>query len=266
MQTLDISYPMLIMIYGLLVLPLVLCRVLKINVVASTLSAVSRMTVQLVLVAFYLDFIFRLNSIWLNAGWVLLMMVIANISSIRSAGLKLKTFFLTLLGGLAFGTLLVVTFFVFIAIRPEPLYDARYLIPITGMVIGNCLRANVISLERFYTSIRRNENEFLTYLLMGATLWEAVLPYLREALKSALAPTIATMATLGLVALPGMMTGQLLGGSPPGVAIKYQIAIMIVIYVATMLTATMNIVLSLKVSFTPYQQLDVRIFADHAST
>ena len=88
---------------------------------------------------------------------------------------------------------IIVGFFgILIAIRPEPLYDARYIIPITGMILGNCLRSNVLSLERFYSSIRKNQQEFTTYLLLGATLHEAIRPYLRNALKSAVKSPVIT--------------------------------------------------------------------------
>ncbi len=261
MHTIDISYLQMFSLYALMILSVVLCYVLKVAVVKSAITAVLRMSLQLFLVAVYLEVIFRLNSPWLNFGWVAAMIFIANVNIIRSAGLRVTKFFLTLLGGLSLGTLLVVFFFVFLAIQPEPFFDARYLIPITGMVLGNCLRANVISLERFYSAIRKNEREFLTYLLMGASLKEAVTPYMREALKAALTPTISTMATLGLVSLPGMMTGQILGGSIPLVAIKYQIAIMLAIFCATVITAYANLRFSLGRSFSTYDVLDKSIFA-----
>ncbi|MFC1591363.1 ABC transporter permease [Thermodesulfobacteriota bacterium] len=262
MQTIDISYLSLLAIYALLVVPLLLCWLLRLDLIKTTCIAVVRMSVQLGLVAVYLEVIFRLNNPGLNCAWILAMILIANVNIIRSAGLRARRFFFPLLAGVSAGTLLVVVFFVCIAVQPQPFYDARYLIPITGMVLGNCLRANVISLERFYAAIRKREKEFLTYLLMGATLHEAVRPYAREAIRPALAPTISTMATLGLVSLPGMMTGQILGGSLPMVAIKYQIAIMIAIFCATVITATVNIGLSLRVAFNEYEVLDKQIFAD----
>ena len=126
---------------------------------------------------------------------------------------------------------------------------------------GNCLRSNVLSLERFYSGIRKNENEFMTYLMLGATLREAVRPYLRDAIKAAVNPSIATMATMGIVSLPGMMTGQILGGAMPMTAIKYQIGIMICIFTAMVVAALVNILLSLPVAFDDHQRLKEDIFA-----
>jgi putative ABC transport system permease protein len=261
METIDISYPRMLVIYGLLAVPVLLILILKIGIFKSTLIAVLRMTLQLTLVGMYLEVLFRINSIWLNLAWLFIMIIVANVNVIRTAGLSLKKFFLIVFCGISIGTLSVVFIFVCVAVQPSPLYDARYLIPITGMVLGNCLRANVICMERFYSSIRKNEKEFLTYLLMGATLYEAVLPYLKEAVKSAIAPTVSTMATIGLVSLPGMMTGQILGGSFPAVAIKYQLAIMIAIFSAIGITSVINLLFSVRVSFNEYLILKKDVFA-----
>jgi putative ABC transport system permease protein len=260
METLDISYPSMLILYGILAVPIGLSLLLKLKNVKPVLIAALRMTVQLAVVGFYLDVIFRLHNAWINFGWFVFMIVVANFSVTRNAGLKAKKFFPIVFCGLVVGSFFVLIAFIFLAIRPEPFYDARYLIPIGGMVVGNCMRANVISLERFYSSIKKNEREFLTYLLMGASLREAILPYLREAIKPALAPSIATMTTLGLVSLPGMMTGQILGGSSPIVAIKYQIAVMIAIFTAIMISTVVNILLSLKVAFNQYLVLKKDLF------
>jgi putative ABC transport system permease protein len=260
METMDISLFSMIIIYGLLAIPVVLSLFFKLGNVRAIGVAVLRMTGQLAVMGFYLDFMFRLQNAWVNFGWVILMIAIANFTVNKNAGLKTKRFYGVIFTGMTVGSISVLTVFVFVAVRPEPFYDARYLIPISGMIIGNCMRANVISLERFYSSIKKNEKEYLTYLLMGATLREATSPYLREAIKPALAPTIATMTTLGLVSLPGMMTGQILGGSSPMVAIKYQIAVMIAIFTGIIISCIINIYLSTRIAFNEYQVLKRDLF------
>jgi putative ABC transport system permease protein len=261
MQVLDISWGALAAIFCLLAAPAMILRFAGVPLLRQMFMASGRMTIQLVLVALYLEFIFRLNNFWVNSGWVMVMIVIANLNITHSAGLRLRRLFPYLLAGLAAGTLPIVGFFVCVAVRPEPFYDARYLIPISGMVLGNCLRANVIALERFYSAIRANSKEFITYLSLGATLQEACRPYLRQALQAAIAPTLSTMATMGLVSLPGMMTGQILGGSSPMIAIKYQIAVMLAIFCATVITVFANIRFSQRTAFTPYSLLDPDIFS-----
>lgn len=255
METIDLSYTALAIIYSLLSIPFLVFFSTGVNLAKQSLLAIIRMTVQLALVGFYLRILFDLNSIWLNVGWLLIMVIAANFNIISSAGLKLRYFFFPTLIGVSTGTGIVLVAIVFLSIRPEPLYDARYLIPIAGMILGNCLKGNVLALERFYTSLRKNQKEFTTYLYMGAQLKEAVRPFFQAALKAAVTPHISTMATLGIVSLPGMMTGQILGGSFPMVAIKYQIAIMIAIFSSMALSAYLNIRLSMAVAFDEYQNL-----------
>ncbi|RKX33991.1 MAG: ABC transporter permease [Verrucomicrobia bacterium] len=218
------------------------------------------MTVQLLFVGLYLKYLFQLNNPFVSLLWLAVMMVVANVSILNKAGLKRSLFFWRSLTGVVASTMLVSGWFILVAIRPDPVYDARYLIPIVGMVLGNCLRSNVLSLERFYSGIRKNENEFMTYLMLGATLREATRPYLRDAVKAAVNPSIATMATMGIVSLPGMMTGQILGGAMPITAIKYQIGIMICIFTAMTVAAFVNILLSLPVAFDDHQRLRQDIF------
>ncbi len=259
-MTTDLSIPAVLSMYALLLLPLAAMFHLQLGVVRDTLVAVARMTIQLLLVGLYLKYIFQLNNALVSLLWVAGMMVVANFSILKNAGLERRLFFWRSLAGVAASTLLVSAWFILVAIRPDPPYDARYMVPIVGMVLGNCLRSNVLSLERFYSGIRRNENEFTTYLLLGADLHEAVRPYLRDALRAAVNPTIATMATMGIVSLPGMMTGQILGGSMPATAIKYQIGIMLCIFTSMVVAALANIRLSLPVAFDDHQRLRPGIF------
>ncbi|UCB44912.1 MAG: ABC transporter permease [Spirochaetota bacterium] len=260
MEAINIRYSTMAMLYGVLLIPIIISIVLKLGTVKTILISVLRMTLQLGAMGLYLDYIFRFNNVWINSGYVLLMIAVANFTVNKNAGLRTARVFFTLMLGITISTLIVIALFIFLSIRPEPFYDARYLIPITGMIVGNCMRANVIALERFYSSIRKNEKEFLTYLLMGASLREAILPYLRDAVKPALAPMLSTIATLGIVSLPGMMTGQILGGSSPIVAIKYQIGVMIAIFTAITMTTVLTLLLSMKTSFDNYSILRKDIF------
>ena len=259
-MTIDISIPSLISMYALMLIPLSIFIYLKLNLTKTMLWGMARMTLQLFLVGLYLKYIFQLNNPLISLLWILVMLIVANISVLGKTGLKPSLFFTRSLLAIAGSTLFVSGYFILIAIRPDPFYDARYMVPIIGMVLGNCLRGNVLSLEQFYSNIRKNENEFNTYLMLGATLREATLPYLRNALKSAINPSIATMATMGIVSLPGMMTGQILGGAMPSEAIKYQIGIMICIFTAMVSASFINILLSISIAFNPYQQLKNNIF------
>jgi putative ABC transport system permease protein len=98
------------------------------------------------------------------------------------------------------------------------------------------------------------------YLSLGATRTEAVMPFLRQAYKASIAPQIGGLATIGLVSLPGMMTGQILGGSSPAVAIKYQIMIMIAIFLTVNLSVLLSLLLSSAHAFDNFDRLKEDIY------
>lgn len=251
----NITLGNLLIFYALLVIPILMFLYFKIKLVKDLNLSAIRMTVQLGLVGIFLQYIFKWNSPFLNISWIILMLLVTNYNIILKTNLSLKIFFLPTLVGLVLGTMVIVILFLTILVKPEPFYDARYLIPITGMILGNCLRSNIMGLERFYHQIQNRQNEYLTYLTLGATFSEATLPFVKEALKTALNPMIASIATIGLVALPGMMTGQILGGSFPITAIKYQIAIMIAIFVSMAISVVLNLHISFKFAFNDYNLL-----------
>jgi len=259
-DTVPIGVGKMLLMFCILIIPILTLARLRLGFTREILWSVLRMTVQLSLVGLYLKYIFALNSIAVTSLWIITMLVVTNIVVIRRSGLSRKIFFWPTMLSVFFSTLITVAFFVGFVISPDPVYDARYLIPITGMLLGNTLRANVITLERFYSSVKDTREQHLTYLMLGASLEEAVMPHFRAAVKAAVSPTIASMATIGVVSLPGMMTGQILGGAFPVEAIKYQIAIMVCIFTAMTLASYFNIKLTLKRAFDPYCMLRDDIF------
>ncbi len=260
MGAVDLGILNLTFYYSLLIIPLGLMLWLKIPMVGKTIIAVVRMTLQLAFVGLYLQVVFKINSPWLNSLWLVVMIVVADLSIIRGAGLHLFRFLVPLFCALVIGTAVPLIPFVGPLLNHSNLMDAQYVIPIGGMILGNCLRADIIGIKHFYDSMRKSEKVFLHSLAQGARLNEALRPYLRDACQAALMPTVATIATIGLVALPGMMTGVILGGANPVTAIKYQIAIMIAIFTGTAITVVMAILMTIRTSFTPYGVLDKRSF------
>lgn len=224
--------------------------------------AVVRMTLQLLFVGLYLQVVFRLNNPWLNLAWLLVMVGVADGSILRGCRLSLRRFVAPVFIALLAGTAIPVLAFVGPILQRPNWLDAQYVIPLAGMVLGNCLRADIIGLKHFYEGILKSEKEYHQSLAQGAGLHEAVHPYFRDALQAALLPTVATMATIGLVALPGMMTGVILGGADPFTAIKYQIVIMIAIFAGTAMTVFLAIGLTLRNSFTAYGILNRSLFGE----
>lgn len=119
----------------------------------------------------------------------------------------------------------------------EPWYEPQYVIPLIGMILGNSLNGISLCLDRFleHVSARRSEIELL--LSFGATRREALAAPLRSAVRTGMIPIINAMAAAGVVSLPGMMTGQILAGSPPLQAVAYQIVVMFMIAASVALGA-----------------------------
>jgi putative ABC transport system permease protein len=120
-----------------------------------------------------------------------------------------------------------------VIIRVEPWYQPQYLIPLLGMLLGNTMSGIAIALDALTRQAAENRNRIEAQLLLGATWSQAIAEIRRDALRSGLIPIVNAMATAGLVSLPGMMTGQILAGSPPMEAAKYQLLIMFLISAGT---------------------------------
>ncbi len=230
--------------YAMLIFPLSILLWKSVPLVGKSLTAIARMTVQLLFVGLYLQVLFEWNHPLVTLAWLVVMLMVADGAILRGCGLKLSTFAPGLLGSLLVGTALPLVFFVGVILWHPDLLDARLVIPIAGMIMGNCMSADIIGVRSFYSSVASGPKAYRLRLAQGATLREATGPYLKEALRASLAPTVARTATIGLVSLPGMMTGQMLGGAEPMTAIMYQIAIMIAIFTGTSITVLLAIVLT----------------------
>jgi putative ABC transport system permease protein len=221
----DISYTSLIFCFFLLAIPIFISRKIQLGLEKSTIEAAFRMSIQLCLAGLFLNFIFNLNSGLLNLFWVGVMTFFASYMTIKSADLNVKKLFVPIILSIAFSNLAVLLYVNKFVITLDNLLDARYLIPIAGMLLGNALRGNVIGIGDFYRDIKRNENRYFYSLSIEADMYEAVLPYLRKSLRTVVKPPLANIYSIGIVALPGMIPGQILEGASPLVAIKYQISI-----------------------------------------
>jgi putative ABC transport system permease protein len=185
------------------------------------------------------------------------MVIVADFATIDRSGLRRnKKLIISLFAATFLGIILIDLFFLKFVIQLPNILAAQYTIPITGMVLGNCLRSNVIGINEFYYSIHEHKERYRFYLANGANQKEALFPFFRTALKKSANPTLASIATIGLVSLPGMMTGQILSGSSPLIAIKYQIMIMLAIFSGTILSVYLGISFSSKYVFDKRNNLD----------
>ena len=133
----------------------------------------------------------------------------------------------------------------------------QYIIPLSGMIIGNSMVAAGVTLNRLCSefSLRRGEVELA--LSLGAPPKRSALPVIQAAVKAGMIPTIDSMKTVGLVQLPGMMTGQILAGTDPVLAVRYQILVMFMISGASAIASLIVVLMGYTSYFTPHAQLQI---------
>ncbi|NLK62166.1 MAG: ABC transporter permease [Fusobacteria bacterium] len=228
---------------------------LKLGIIKNTTISILRMTIQLYLVGVYLKYIFEWNNPFINMGYFILMIVAASFSVIKNSNINFKCFFIPVLLSTLVPNIFILLYLNYFVVNLDNIFNAVYVIPLGGMLLGNTLKGNIIAISSFLSDIKNNEKEYFYKIMLGANKLEATLPYIRKSMVVSLNPTIANMATVGLVSLPGMMTGQILGGSSPIVAIKYQIAIMLGIFISQFIASLFCIYLILKMGFDKYNLL-----------
>ncbi len=256
----DISWGMLALGYLLMFIPLYFFYKYKTGLVKPTTIAVIRMSFQLFMVGLYLEYIFKWDNPYINLMWIIIMILVSTYTVITRAGLKLRLFFLPIMTATLLSIVFIDYYVLGFIIGLKNILTARYFIPITGMLLGNSLKNVVIALDAFYQRVSEEEIAYRWQLANGAKRDEALLPFMSYALHKAFNPLIATAAVMGLIALPGMMTGQILGGSDPMVAIKYQITILIVVFSSTMLNVWLTIVLANRMAFDAWDNFNRNIF------
>lgn len=208
----------------------------------SVIVSVVRMVVQLLLVGLYMKWLFACNSVWISLLWLLLMSLVATVSVCRSDRLKLSRLLLPVAGGL-FVSSVVLSLFVLLLVvrRSEAFLDARWLVPVAGVLLGQAQQMSGVALGEYYQSLR-NDSQLYDYLLgNGATHLEAVMPFVRRAMEKALHPMLANMSVMGVILLPGLFYGQLLGGVNPVDAAVY----LIVLIFASISVSVISVVLTL---------------------
>jgi len=224
---------------------------LKLGLLRSLVWGTVRTFLQLTVMGYALSYIFKINNFWLVLSIITVMSLIASRTAVKrtpnAPGYPAALAFASLLAS----TFLVGSIVTVLIISPEPWYSARIVIPIFGMILGNSMNGIAVSVDRLYSESRSGAPQIEAMLTFGATPWEAVRPCVREALRAGMTPTINSLMVVGLVSLPGMMTGQILGGADPREAVRYQIVVMLMIAAAVAIGCLMMVGLSYKKLFTP---------------
>lgn len=255
-EVIDIQLWRMIAAYIFVVLVLFIVKKRGISREKEIIISTIRMTLQLILTGYILVYLF--NNI--NPIFTIIVVVIMEIFAINNiwnnSKVKLskqlkKIIALSMLAG----TLLSLIYFLFVVINISPWYNPRYFIPTSGMLIGNSMTGISLGVTRLVDGMKTQKHQVESALMLGATPKMASKEIVDKAFDAAILPTINSMVGMGIIFLPGMMTGQILSGTSPLTAIEYQIAIMLGILGSVAFTVIIFVQFGYKTFFNDQNQL-----------
>jgi putative ABC transport system permease protein len=221
---------------GLMIIAIALSAWQKLGLEGGLAVATGRTILQLLVVGYLLEAVFAFR----NPFSVLLVIAVMGIIATRVASNRISQkipHLLSIVGSaMGLSTALTLGYVSLLVLRPQPWYEPQVLIPLAGILLGNVMNAAAIAGERLVSTLNRNQLEIETHLSLGATPQQATSRHRQEAIKSGITPTLNTMLVVGVVTLPGVFTGQILGGANPLIAAGYQILIMFMLAIATLIT------------------------------
>ena len=244
------------LIYLLLIIVLFIMKKSKINQTRLLLVASIRMSLQLVLVGYLLQYIFA-NPKPFYTIIFLVVMILFSINRVLKGRTDLsRNFKISIAASLTFSGLFVLIFFVTVIVN-KSVFNPQYTIPLAGMIIGNAMTGISIGIKTFMDSIQKDTPKINTLINLGVHPRDILKPFVNNALETALIPTINSMLGMGIIFLPGMMTGQILSGTMPTTAIMYQIAIMIAICTSVCTTVFFSLNLGYKSLYNEKKQFNI---------
>lgn len=219
--------------------------------------AISRAFLQLSIIGFVLQFIFnRENSFWIILAYLFMVSVAGYTAGQRAKHVPRGKYIAgaSILAGTA------VTMFLLVLLNVFP-FTPRYIIPVAGMMVGNAMTVTGVTMKRLRDDIRTQMNLVETALALGATPRQATHQQVKRALVIALSPVIDNAKTVGLISLPGAMTGLIMGGASPIEAIQLQIVVMNMLIGASTVSSIMSTYLCWPGFFTKAYQLESKVFS-----
>lgn len=254
-EYLDLTYGQLALSVLLILVNLGISFALRLGLANSLALATLRVVVQLLLIGFVLEWLFTQDNPWLILAISLVMTSVAGIAAVNRTRRRFAGIYWNSWLSVVAAAAIVTGISVRGIIQVEPWYAPQYLIPLLGMVLGNTLTGISLGLDRFTDRLASQRQQIETLLTLGATRWEAAHEQVRDALRVGMIPTINSMMVMGLVSLPGMMTGQILAGASPLDAVRYQIVIVFAIASGAALGTLGVVLLAFRTLFSANHQL-----------
>ncbi len=206
--------------------------VMKLGIARQYAWAALRGFVQVLILGYALSWLFHLDSGLMVIAVLLFMSGVASLTVAKRVSNVPGSIYPIIFTVLFFICLLITFTVTGLIVRVKPWYLPQYVIPIGGMVLGNSMTGIAIALERLFKDMDAREDEMRGMIALGATPKEAAMPSIRSALRAGLIPNINTLAAVGIVFIPGMMSGQILAGTAPYKAAPYQIVILLMVSAA----------------------------------
>jgi putative ABC transport system permease protein len=216
--------------------------------------AAVRTVVQLVLVGYVLHWVFHFDRWPIVMAMMLIMTLVAGAAAVERTHLRHHGVWIDSILSVWASSWLMTAFALFAVVPVRPWYSPQYAVPLLGMILGNALNGISLGLDRFSSELSAKRGQIEAALTLGASRWEAARPSICAAVSTGMIPTINAMMVVGIVSLPGMMTGQLLSGVEPIQAVKYQIVIMFLISSASALGTVGVVLLTYRRLFTAGHQ------------
>lgn len=234
---------------------------LRLGMEKRLLVASIRTVVQLLCVGYLLQWIFKITEHPLYALLLAVIMVaIAGDTAVRRQKRSVPNAFLYSFSTLIFTSIITCIMVTGVVIQADPWWTPRYFIPLLGMILGNGLNGISLSLDYLLESLSLHRPQIEMELSLGASKWEAARRPIREAVRRGMIPITNSMMIVGIVSLPGMMTGQILSGEDPLQAAKYQIVVMFMIAATTSASCILLAMIIYKTTFNEKHQLTEKIY------
>jgi putative ABC transport system permease protein len=218
-----------------------------------------RATVQLMAIGYVLAFLISTRRWYLVLLTLLVMLIAATITATDRQKHGRAGLFVISGTGMLVGAGLTLAYIDAVVLRLQPWYDPQYLIPLFGMIIGNSMNAAALAAERLNSEMELRRGEVESYLALGASPSRASAEPVRRALVASMLPTLNMLMVVGLVSLPGMMTGQVIAGSSPLTAVRYQIVVVFMLAGAVAVTSVIVALWYRRSFFTAAEQLVARV-------
>lgn len=240
---------------GLMAIALGLSAWQRLGLEGRLVIATFRTIVQLLVVGYFLSAIFLLKNPWLVLAVLGVMTIIATVVARNRIGKNIPALPVLVGGSMLFSTAVTLIYTQLLVIQADPWYEPQYLIPLAGIVLGNAMNAAAIAGERFVNTLNSSRLEIETHLCLGATSRQSIQRYRVEAIRASLIPILNQMLVVGIVTLPGIITGQILGGADPLDAALYQMLILFMLAFADVVTALLVVEGIFRQSFNSAAQL-----------